>query len=129
MYKDIRQKCNIGNQVLKNPLTLIHVAPEDVATTITREPGHVAIASGKVVHIIKCIPIICETRKTTKCYNELPVVYRNESFFLTPKNRIVIKKGTKRECSSVLPTMYKIHGVWFQLLPNQVDSVPPLSNL
>ena len=45
LYKNIvRQKCNIENQVLKN--ALIHVAPGDVATTITREHGNLAIASG-----------------------------------------------------------------------------------
>ena len=47
LYKNIvRQKCNIETQVLKNALALIHVAPGDVATTITREHGNLAIASG-----------------------------------------------------------------------------------
>ena len=65
LYKDIvRQKCDIENQVLKNALALIHVAPEDVATAITHEPGHLAILSGEVVHIIKCIPTTCQARKT-----------------------------------------------------------------
>ena len=65
LYKDIvRQKCDIENQVLKNALALIHVAPEDVAIAITHEPGHLAIASGEVVHIIKCIPTTCQARKT-----------------------------------------------------------------
>ena len=127
LYKDIvRQKCDIENQVLKIALALIHVAPEDVATAITREPGHLAIPSGEVVHIVKCIPTTCQTRRTTECCNELPVTYKNESYFLTPRNRILIKKGTKRECSSILPTMNKIHGIWYRLLPNPIDSVPPL---
>lgn len=127
LYKDIiRQKCEIENQVLKNALSMIHVSPEDVATTVTREPGHLAIASGEVIHIIKCIPITCQTRRTTDCFLELPVTYKNESYFLTPRNRVLIKRGTKRECSSILPTMYKIHGTWYRLLPRPVDSVPPM---
>ena len=127
LYKDIiRQKCDIEKQVLKNALALIHVAPEDVATTITREPGHLAIPSGEVVHIIKCIPTTCQTRRTAECYSELPVTYKNDSYFLTPRNHILIKTGTKRECSSILPAMYRIHGTWYRMLPNPVDSVPPL---
>ena len=71
--------------------------------------------------------ITCPTRKTTECYNEFPVLYfKNESYFLTSKNRIYIKFGTRRECSTILPTVFKIHGTWYRLVPNQGDSVPPL---
>ena len=88
-------------------MALIHVAPEDVATTITREPGYLAIASGEVIYIIKCIPITCQTRRTTECYIELPVTYRNESYFLTPRNRILIKRGPRESAVLYYPRCTK----------------------
>ncbi|KOC58647.1 hypothetical protein WH47_04874 [Habropoda laboriosa] len=127
LYRNLmNQRCAIENQVIQNALTLIHVSPEDVATSITKEPGYLAVPSGEVLHIVKCIPVMCQTRRTEECYNELPVHYKNESYFLTPKNRILTRHGTRRECNDIMPPMDKIHGTWYRFLPKPVDSMPPI---
>ncbi|KOC70172.1 hypothetical protein WH47_08649 [Habropoda laboriosa] len=104
LYQNLmKQRCAMENQVIQNVLTLIHVAPEDVATSITKEPGYLAVPSGEVIHIIKCIPVACQTRRTEECYNELPVLYKNKSYYLTPKNRIITRHGTRRDCNDIMP--------------------------
>lgn len=105
------------NWIIRNALTLIHVASEDVAIN-HGEFGHliIALSIGEVVHIVKCIPITCHTKKSTECYNKLPVLYKNESYFLTSKNRIFTKFGTRRKCSSILSAMLRIHSTWYRFV-------------
>ncbi|KOC58986.1 General transcription factor II-I repeat domain-containing protein 2, partial [Habropoda laboriosa] len=127
LYQNLmKQRCAMENQLIQNALTLIHVAPEDVATTITKKPGYLAVPSGEVLHIVKCIPVTCQMWRREECYNELPVLYRNESYFLTPKNRILTRHGTRRDCNDIMPPMYKIHGTLFRFLPKPIDSIPPI---
>ncbi|CAK9834649.1 Retrovirus-related Pol polyprotein from transposon 17.6 [Anthophora retusa] len=126
LYKDIlNQKCTMEKQILQNALTLIHVAPEDVAFTITKKPGHMATSAGEAIHILQCIPVTCQVRKTAACYDELPVTYQNASYFLTPKSRILTTIGTSRECNPILPTLYKLHGSWYRMMPNPVETIAP----
>ena len=83
LYKDIvRQKCEIENQVLKNALALIHVAPEDVATAIIHERGHLAIPSGEVVHIIKCIHNNVSSKENYRVLQRTPGHLQERILFL-----------------------------------------------
>lgn len=79
-------------------------------------PGYMAVIIGEV-QVIKCIPVEVKVRRTGKCYTELPVTMRNESYFLTPKSRILTKIGNERECSNELPTLYRIEETWVQITP------------
>ncbi|XP_076549270.1 uncharacterized protein LOC143308190 [Osmia lignaria lignaria] len=126
LYKDVvMQRCHLERQVIQNALALIHVAPEEMALAITKQPGHMAISAGEVIHIIKCIPVSCRLRRTKHCHNELPVTYKNSSYFLTPKTRILTSAGTRKDCSSLIPTMYKIHNSWYRITPRVVEAIPP----
>ncbi|KOC58954.1 hypothetical protein WH47_00966 [Habropoda laboriosa] len=126
LYNDVvKQRCTLEKQILNNALTLIHFAPAEVARMLTKEEGHMAIPTGEVIHVIKCIPVVCQVRSTDSCYDELPVTYKNSSMFLTPVHRILVKSGTRRECSELLPAMYKIHGAWYKMIPKPIESLPP----
>lgn len=83
-------------------------------------------ATGEAVQItIKCVPVEVVIR-TEKCYAELSITVRNNSFFLTPKSRIITKIDNERECSNELPTLYRIEDTWIQLTPHiQVRQLPP----
>ncbi|CAK9807063.1 hypothetical protein ANTQUA_LOCUS5127 [Anthophora quadrimaculata] len=126
LYRDVmNQRCALERQILHNALTLIHVAPAEVATTIGREHGFMAIPRGEVIHIVKCIPVVCQVRHTDTCYDELPVTYKNISLFITPIHCILTRSGTRKDCSELMPNMFKIHGLWYRLTPKPVESLPP----
>lgn len=128
LYQDIiEQKCALQRQIIRNALDLVHISPEEVAHIITKEPGYMAIASGEVVHLIECIPVVCQTRRTEDCFEQLPVSYKTSSYFLTPKHRTLTRVGTRKECNAVIPTQFKLHGACCKLMPNPVQTIPPQS--
>lgn len=126
LYRDImEQKCALERQVLQNALSLASIAPDEMAYRIMKGPGYTAVTTGEVIHLVKCIPVECKLRQTEHCFNELPVSYRNMSLFLLPRSRILTSTGTQRECSNLLPMMYKIHGTWFRMTPRPMETIPP----
>ncbi|KYN36505.1 hypothetical protein ALC56_09140, partial [Trachymyrmex septentrionalis] len=126
LYHDIMiQKCELERQVLQNTLSLATVLPDEFAYRLMKVPGHMAVVSGEVIHVLKCIPIEVTVRKTNTCHNELSVTYRNASFFITPKSRILTKHSTSRECNPLLPISYNIETTWIQFSPFPVTSTKP----
>lgn len=49
----------------------------------------------------------------TGCYNELPVVYNNETMFMTPRSRILINVGTPLQCLLDLLPKYYLNENWY----------------
>lgn len=126
MYRDImEQKCALERQILRNALSLSSIAPDEMAYRIMKMQGYTAVTAGEVIHLVKCVPVRCRIRHTEGCYNELPVVYRNESYFLLPRSRILVRKGTGKECNDLLPTMYKIDGTWFKITNRPIEVLAP----
>ena len=127
LYHNVmQQKCELERQVMTNALSFATLLPDEFAYSLMKSPGYMAVTTGEAVQIIKCIPVEVTVRPTKECYNELPVTVRNNSYFLTPKSRIVTKIGNERECSHELPTLYRIEDTWVQFAPKaQVRQLPP----
>ena len=126
LYRDItEQKCALEKQILQNALTLSSIAPDEMAHRIMKSPGYTAVVAGEAIHLIKCVPVECKIRHTEECFAELPVTYGNSSAFLLPGSRILTRTGTHKDCSELLPNMYKIHETWFRFMPRPVESLPP----
>ncbi|KAH0944559.1 hypothetical protein HN011_006838 [Eciton burchellii] len=85
--------------------------------------GYTNITAGKVVRLIKCIPVECRARQTNECHMELPVTF--QTYFLTPKSRFVNQPGTPRDCNEIRPIIIEIHDSWFRSMPRLVESIPP----
>ena len=88
-------------------------------------PGYMSVIAGEVVHIVKCIPVEVQYRKTEEFYLELPIFIGNQSFFLSPRTHILTKSGIQTNCNSFLPPMYVFGETWYKLLPNPVESIAP----
>lgn len=58
---------------------LLTIDPTGFAYTHTKEPGYTAVLLGEVVFLIKCVPTEVKIRETELCYNELPVLHKNQS--------------------------------------------------
>jgi len=72
-------------------------------------------------------------RQTNSCYIEFPVIVRN-SYFITPKSRILNRYGTTKECSSILPVQYYFENSWIEINPtplivNSPQKLKPLTAL
>lgn len=126
LYHDImEQKCALERQILVNALSLSSIAPDEMAFRIMKAPGYTAVTAGEVLYIIKCVPVECKVRQTEYCFNELPVTHANLSYFLSPRSRILVKGGTRKECNELLPTMFRIQETWFRMMPRPIEALAP----
>jgi len=126
LYRDVlKQRCNLERQVMKNALSLAIHSPDEFAYQIMKGPGYMAVISGEVVHIIKCTPVEVKIRHVKECYQQLPVLKGNETYFLAPRTHILFKTGTQITCNRVIPTMYFLNDGWYRLTPIPESSLPP----
>lgn len=119
------QRCELERQVLRNLLNLAIIAPEQFAYNFKQGPGFTAVSMGEVVHIIQCVPVDVQVRKTAECYNELPVTYLNKSLFVTPRSRILLSHGTQVDCNPLTAPIYQLYGAWYKLNPDIIETTNP----
>ncbi|XP_070516639.1 uncharacterized protein [Cardiocondyla obscurior] len=118
LYHNVmQQRCELEREVIKNTLSFASLQPDEFAYRLMKGPGYMAVSAGEAIHVIKCIPVTTTIRRVKECHLELPVIIRNNSYFLTPKSRILVKSSTVRECSYELPTLYFIEDTWVQFTP------------
>ena len=48
-------------------------------------PGYIAVIAGKVVHIVKCVPVEVKMEHGESCYAELQVTRDNKTFSMIPR--------------------------------------------
>lgn len=126
MYYDLlKHKCELERQVLINALSIATQSPDEFAYRLMKEPGHMAVVAGEVVHLVKCLQVEVRRRDTTECYHQLPVYRGEEPFFLSPRTRILTRAGTQISCSGAMPPMFKAGSSWLQFLPAPSSIVDP----
>lgn len=127
MYYDIlRHKCELERKLIDQALSLATVAPEELAFKIMGEQGYIAVTSGEVIHLLKCVKAeVVQREVENKCFEQLPVRKGQEDLFLSPRTRILIKEGRLIPCDKRLPIMYKLNGLWYKLLPEPIEVKAP----
>lgn len=117
MYKELSiQRCNLERQQLNTLLTLAVISPTEFAYQYMESPGFTAIKAGSVLHITQCaaVPVILRP-SLNHCYDEMPVSYKNESYFLTPRSRLLQAYGTEINCDEITSPQFKINGEWYSI--------------
>jgi len=126
LYRNILlQQCQLEYQTMQNALAIAARSPDVFAYHFMKGPGYMALLAGEVIHIIKCVPVEVTLARTSECYEQLPVLRGNETYFLTPQTHILIRHGTQITCNSFAPTMYLLGDAWYKMMPKPVETVPP----
>lgn len=126
LYNDIiQQKCELERQVLQNTLSLATLLPDEFAFRLMKSPGYMAVAAGEVIHVVKCIPLEVVLRRTNSCFTDLPVTFRNTTYYITPKSRILTRHNTERNCNPLLTNQYYIEDTWIQFNPTPNTILSP----
>ena len=68
----------------------------------------------ETLYIARYSAKIVELRSSKNCFQELPIVYKNESKFLTPLTRIIQNHGTEVDCNLKLLPTFKLEGKWIE---------------
>lgn len=126
MYLELSlASCENERQNLKTMLSLAYIAPNVFAYEYMRKPGFTAVQAGEVIHLVQCVPVPVTPRENTECTIEYPVLWQNESFFVTPRNHLLQRKGTPVPCSSHLTPEYQFGNQWYSLNLNMMKTVEP----
>lgn len=117
IYDSIMKRCQLREKILQNRLALAKQSPDAVGNLVKETSGYVSRVMGEVLYIAKCRPIVVEYRRTTECFQELPVRYQNRSLFRTAITHILVEHGTKVECQPLLPVNFKLENNWIEVTP------------
>ncbi|KAL0128582.1 hypothetical protein PUN28_003737 [Cardiocondyla obscurior] len=126
LYRNvILEQCRLELQLLRNSLAIATQSPDIFAFHFMKGPGYMAVSTGEVVHIIKCVPTEVKIASTDECYDQLPVIRGNETYFLTPQTHILLQQETQINCNPLAPAMFRLDNSWYKFLPRPVESVRP----
>lgn len=128
LYRNILlQQCRLERKILANSLAIATQSPDIFAYHFMKGPGHMALLSGEVIHIIKCVPVEVRVAQTKECYDQLPVIRGNQTRFLTPQTHILLRQGTQITCNLLAPPMYLLGDAWYRLTPKPIQTLPPIT--
>lgn len=126
LYRNIlQQQCDIEFRLMQNALAIATRSPDIFAYHFMKGPGYMALLAGEVIHIVKCVPVDVKIAQTQECYEQLPVIRDNTTYFLTPQTHVLLRQGTQVTCNALAPSMYHLGGAWYKLLPKPVEALPP----
>ena len=127
LYRNVLlQQCNLEQKILKNALALATHSPDAFAYHVMQGPGYMALLAGEVIHIVKCVPVEVKLALTQECYDQLPVIRNNITYFLTPRTHILLRQGTQVTCNALTPAMYLLGDSWYRFAPRPVETLPPI---
>lgn len=120
-----KHQCEVERRTINNLLTLAFLSGSEFAYAYKQVAGYTAELRGEVIHIVKCIPVPVQHRVVTGCFAEIPVVYNNTDMYISPRNRIVMKKAHEVDCSPLMPVKYFLGKNWYTIYPHLSESKSP----
>lgn len=107
-------RCRVQNRITQSMITSARGDPISFAYEYFLEPGYTAVARGDVVHIAKCTPVMVDldVRPNEHCFNELRVIYKNQTRFLMSRTRLLLSTGTIVGCSYDVGPTFRIGEQW-----------------
>jgi len=128
LYTDLLlQQCQLEKKILHNSLAIAAQSPDIFAYHLMKGPGYMALLSGEVIHIIKCVGVEVKIARTEECYEQLPVILNNQTQFLTPQTHILLQQGTQITCNAFAPPTFLVGDSWYRFTPTPVRTVAPLT--
>lgn len=120
-----QERCALQNRITQNLQTLALLSPREFAYQYFGKPGYTAVTRGEVIYAAQCkpVPVVPLPLDPRACYNEMVVSYENQTWFMSPRTRILIPEGTIIPCSAEFSPMYYLRGQWVSQSPLGLTSV------
>ena len=115
------RRCLLQRSLLQLKIALIRSSPTHAALTLYNEPRGVQISVlGEAALVVKCVQVQTFYRfENSTCFDNLPVTYSGQDFFLNPVTRILSPHANPISCS-------RIHPVAFEIQPNRWFGFSPI---
>lgn len=126
MYAQLMSEiCKIDRNILETNLIMARINPNEFAAKLTGRPGYTAVVTGEVIHTIGCEPVFVVPSPRDRCYQEIPVLYNGENFYVAPVTRIIQRHGTEIDCAPYLEAKYKFGDRWYTIDKTVRETVHP----
>jgi len=120
---NVFKRCRLEREILANKLMLARLAPTTAAHLITGEPGYIGKIGGETLFLMNCEPVIVKLRKSDRCYEQLPILYKNFSHpLMEPISRVISTHGVEIKCNPLIAPTFRVDEKWIQCTP-QVHAV------
>nr|UBJ26036.1 putative glycoprotein [Sichuan mosquito chuvirus-like virus] len=109
----MQRKCEDHYKVSKLQLSLAYSDPQTFAYDYMQQPGYTAIVQQEIIYLIQCQPVQVLLRSNVKCSINIPVYYKEQEMFITPRNHILTREGGETHCSSQLLSAVYVKDKWY----------------
>jgi len=87
--------------------------------------GHIIAKSGAVAYVTRCRPVEVLPRMSSNCTEEIPVTWKNSSFFVDPISFVLKTAASPTRCNDIAPPRWSIAGKWYCAYPAIRECAPP----
>lgn len=121
-----QQRCSMQNRITQNLQTLALLSPREFAYQYFGRPGFTAVARGEAIYAAQCKAVAVTPKPLDRgvCFNELVVTYNNQTWYMTPRTRIIISEGTIIPCSAEFSPIYLLGNKWISQNSLGLTEVP-----
>lgn len=117
--------CAQKKQLVKTWLSSIASGERSYTLDSIFGKGHIAIRGSAALYVSKCREVAVMIRHDhPNCTTEIPVLYKNSSYFVDPINFIIQPHATNVVCSDLAPPRWKIAGSWYCSHPALIECLP-----
>ena len=115
VYEEMKYaSCQLSRDILINKLAMARAQGTTYGHLLTGEVGYLCLSAGDVIYLIQCQATMVEPRQTAKCYQNLPILYKDEELFMETKGRVIVKYPAEIPCARLTLPKFKIAGRWIQ---------------
>lgn len=116
--KFLNRRCNIERTQLLHKLQLARSIPE-MNSHLFETPGTTARALGEVLYIGRCTEVTVTLRRTTQCYDAIPVTdSEGRALFAAAITRILVETAEPIPCNANIAPTFKIGNEWVSFSPD-----------
>ena len=125
---NIINHCDQAREILANQIAIVESDPHAVQVFKDIPKGHTLAVSGELLYVFQCQPVTVNITETSTCHQDLPVVFKNETWFVHHKTRVLIKESPTTECTVNVPAGFRVGSAWIAPGPvfTQLKAPPPL---
>lgn len=127
LYADLLTKqCELERKMIIQKLSLASHSLSEFAYAMGEGPGYTAMNAGEIIYLLKCKAVNVEINTLKTCFNELPIIYQNKTYYMAPKTHTLQNYGTEIDCNTILPPAFLLEGEWFGIAPTLREIKKPI---
>ena len=104
----LRNDCEIERSTTLNTLMIFHENQRLAGYTLTRNRSMFIKTNGKVYLLHNCPEFQSPLQILSKCYNQIPILYKDEIHFVDPNPRQTFTEAEEQLCSDKHSNLFQL---------------------